>query len=65
MRRKNNTRKQKRENAKQRKLEEKKRREEELKRLKNLKKQEIINKLKQIQEITGNKSKYIYIYINI
>jgi len=56
MRRKNNTRKQKRENAKQRKLEEKKRREEELKRLKNLKKQEIINKLKQIQEITGNKS---------
>ncbi|OUM60558.1 hypothetical protein PIROE2DRAFT_63079 [Piromyces sp. E2] len=56
MRRKNNSRKQKRENAKQRKLEEKKRREEELKRLKNLKKQEIINKLKQIQEITGNKS---------
>jgi len=56
MRRKNNSRKQKRENVKQRKLEEKKRREEELKRLKNLKKQEIINKLKQIQEITGNKS---------
>lgn len=54
MRRKNNARKQKRENVKQRKLEEKKRREEELKRLKNLKKQEIINKLKQIQEITGN-----------
>jgi len=56
MRRKNNSRKQKRENLKQRKLEEKKRREEELKRLKNLKKQEIINKLKQIQEITGNKN---------
>ncbi|ORX59286.1 Krr1-domain-containing protein [Piromyces finnis] len=56
MRRKNNSRKQKRENVKQRKLEEKNRREEELKRLKNLKKQEIINKLKQIQEITGNKN---------
>lgn len=56
MRRKDNSRKLKRESVKSRKEEEKKRREEELKRLKNLKKQEIFNKLKQIQEITGNKN---------
>lgn len=42
--------------AKQRKKEEKVKQMEDLKRAKNLKKQEIFNKLKQIQEITGNKS---------
>ncbi|KAG0265343.1 KRRI-Interacting protein 1 [Linnemannia exigua] len=42
--------------AKERKKEEKIRQLEELKRAKNLKKQEIFNKLKQIQEITGNKT---------
>ncbi|KAK3810453.1 MAG: KRI1-like family C-terminal-domain-containing protein [Linnemannia elongata] len=49
-------RKRQRQAAKERKKEEKIRQMEELKRAKNLKKQEIFNKLKQIQEITGNKT---------
>ncbi|KAG0296616.1 KRRI-Interacting protein 1 [Linnemannia gamsii] len=49
-------RKRQRQAAKERKKEEKIRQLEELKRAKNIKKQEIFNKLKQIQEITGNKT---------
>ncbi|KAG0369944.1 KRI1-like family C-terminal-domain-containing protein [Gamsiella multidivaricata] len=49
-------RKKRRQAAKERKKEEKIKQLEELKRAKNLKKQEIFNKLKQIQEITGNKT---------
>ncbi|KAF9123918.1 hypothetical protein BGW39_008597 [Mortierella sp. 14UC] len=52
----NDKRKRQRQAAKERKKEEKIRQLEELKRAKNLKKQEIFNKLKQIQEITGNKT---------
>lgn len=56
MRNKDERRKLRRQAAKQRKKEEKVKQMEGLKRAKNLKKQEIFNKLKQIQEITGNKS---------
>ncbi|KAF9093727.1 KRRI-Interacting protein 1 [Mortierella sp. GBA35] len=49
-------RKRQRQAAKERKKADKIRQQEELKRAKNLKKQEIFNKLKQIQDITGNKT---------
>ncbi|KAK3819585.1 MAG: KRI1-like family C-terminal-domain-containing protein, partial [Benniella sp.] len=56
VRNKDDRRKERRRAAKERKKEDKLRQMEELKRAKNLKKQEIFNKLKQIQEITGNKT---------
>ncbi|KAF9921721.1 hypothetical protein FBU30_008208 [Linnemannia zychae] len=56
VRNKDDKRKRQRQAAKERKKQEKTRQLEELKRAKNLKKQEIFNKLKQIQEITGNKT---------
>ncbi|KAF9963830.1 KRRI-Interacting protein 1 [Modicella reniformis] len=56
VRNKDDRRKERRRSAKQRKKDEKVKQMEELKRAKNLKKQEIFNKLKQIQEITGNKT---------
>ncbi|GJJ69454.1 protein KRI1 [Entomortierella parvispora] len=56
VRNKDDKRKRQRQAAKERKAEEKVRKLEELKRAKNLKKQEIFDKLKQIQEITGNKT---------
>ncbi|KAI8604609.1 KRI1-like family C-terminal-domain-containing protein [Dissophora ornata] len=56
VRNKDDKRKRQRTAAKERKKEEKTRQLEDLKRAKNVKKQEIFNKLKQIQEITGNKT---------
>ncbi|KAG0045032.1 hypothetical protein BGZ83_009720 [Gryganskiella cystojenkinii] len=56
VRNKDDKRKRQRQAAKARKSEEKVRKLEELKRAKNVKKQEIYDKLKQIQEITGNKT---------
>lgn len=57
VRNKDDSRKRQRQAAKERKQEEKVKKLEELKRAKNLKKKEIFDRLKQIQEITGNKSK--------
>ncbi|OZJ02763.1 hypothetical protein BZG36_03350 [Bifiguratus adelaidae] len=54
VRRKDDTRKRQREARAQRKKEEKEQKAQELKRLKNLKKKEIYERLKQLQEITGN-----------
>jgi len=56
VRNKDDKRKRQRQAAKERKAEEKVRKLEDLKRAKNVKKQEIFDKLKQIQEITGNKT---------
>ncbi|KAG0237987.1 KRI1-like family C-terminal-domain-containing protein [Mortierella sp. GBAus27b] len=56
VRNKDDRRKKRRQAAKERKKEEKTKQLEDLKRAKNLKKQEIFDKLKQIQEITGNKT---------
>ncbi|KAG0033490.1 hypothetical protein BGZ81_008317 [Podila clonocystis] len=56
VRNKDDKRKRQRQAAKERKQEEKVKKLEELKRAKNLKKQEIFDRLKQIQEITGNKT---------
>ncbi|KFH67167.1 hypothetical protein MVEG_07690 [Podila verticillata NRRL 6337] len=56
VRNKDDARKRQRQAAKERKKEEKVKKLEELKRAKNLKKKEIFDRLKQIQEITGNKT---------
>ncbi|KAJ2608735.1 Ribosome biogenesis protein Kri1 [Coemansia sp. RSA 1365] len=56
LRRKDSRRKLARERAKERKAERKQRKAEELKQLKNQKKKDILEKLKEIQGITGNKS---------
>ena len=53
----NDSRKLKRQNAIERKAEERKKKDEELKRLKNLKRQEIKDRLKQIREVSGSKIK--------
>ncbi|KAI8927210.1 KRI1-like family C-terminal-domain-containing protein [Entophlyctis helioformis] len=53
VRRKDDSRKRKREEIKERKAEEKKRKEEELKRLKNLKKEELRKKLQKIRDMAG------------
>ena len=60
VRRKDDRRKLARQRVEERKKQEKERKIEELKRLKNLKRQAIFEKLKKIQEITGNKSRPIY-----
>ena len=44
---------------------EKKRKTEELKRLKNLKKKEIFEKLQKIKEVTGNDSMYLYFFVEL
>lgn len=62
VRNKDDSRKRQRQAAKERKKEEKVKKLEELKRAKNLKKKEIFDRLKQIQEITGNKSKTSFFF---
>lgn len=62
VRNKDDKRKRQRQAAKERKQEEKVKKLEDLKRAKNIKKKEIFDRLKQIQEITGNKSKAVVFF---